>query len=278
MKKLLYLYFSLVLLTLQINAQKADFSFESLRYGETEPPLFGKVRTLLTSSYSSDDITETVVESFDLQKKKKEFISHSADIEVHSREMVSSTTKQVYIYNSKNGKLEGILSYDEKDDLWGRTKLIYNSNGLLQEENLYSYKNELIKKTSYTYDRQKMEVTRNLTSYFKNSSGIVGSVNSRSITQFDKSGQLIKRVRFNLDGEQWDSVIFEYDEKGVLVKEDSCCDFNYSKTFDYKFDVHGNWIERIEFLARKGEGGKIDYYESGKRIYRTITYYSDKFY
>jgi len=222
MERLILLFLFLLLLTSQINAQKTDFSFKSIQFDNTEPELKGRVRTVLTSTYENDKVTKTTVETFDAQKRRREFISHDADIEVHSQELVASTIKQVYFYNSKTRKLDSILHYDEKDKLWGRTKLIYDSKGLLQEKSIYSEKNVLTTKISYTYDGQKKEVTSNYTSYSKDSEGKPVSISSRSVSQYNEKGQLIKRVKSGLTGDIWESLSFEYDNKGLLMKQESC--------------------------------------------------------
>lgn len=275
MKKLLFLSLSLLLLVLQINAQKTDFSFKSIQFDNIEPELKGKVRTVLTSTYENNKVTKTTVETFDTQKRRQEFISHDADIEVHSQELVALTTKQVYLYDSKTGKLDSILHYDEKDKLWGKTKLIYDSIGLLKEENIYSENNKLDKKLSYIYDRSKNEIIVNWINYSQNTGGNILS-SYKGLMQFSGKGRLIKRTYFDDDGKVRDFASFKYGENDLLMEENSCfyngCSPSYS--FEHIFDNHRNWIKRVKLFTKKDENGETNYYEA-EQVFRTITYYSD---
>lgn len=274
MKRLSLIIIFALLMMLKTNGQEINFPTEITGYNAKSPSkLLGQVKTILTVSYKGEEVFNSTVETYDLQRRKQEFISQNANIEIHSGKMVSQINKEIFIYDSKSGKLLKILSYDvDGEPIWKRV-FNYDTKGRLTERIGYSSNNEISSKQSFVYYPEKMEVEETYTTYYKHPDSI-SSTTRKKLLAYNEKGQWTKRISFDRNGKQEDITSFEYDDKGNLIKEISCCKYNFFHTYEYKFDKQGNWIEKVESYSQKDENGNPVARES-MRVYRVITYYTD---
>ncbi len=96
----------------------------------------------------------------------------------------------------------------------------------------------------------------------------------KNILSYNEKDQWTKRAEFGSDNTADDSVTFEYDKSGNLIKETTCCKYNFFHSYNYKLDKRGNWIEREKTYTQKNENGE-DETRNDMNYYRVITYYSD---
>ena len=82
--------------------------------------------------------------------------------------------------------------------------------------------------------------------------------------EYDATGALSK-----------DTISFEYDERGNVLKEAHCCTYRYAYRYSYKFDKHGNWIEQQTASGPYDDLRKAEADKDWMYTYRIITYYSD---
>lgn len=267
MKKLIFAIVFLLPLFLQGNAQETLFPSELIGYdSKPNSPLFGQVKTVLTMSYRGEEVSNTTVETYSQEKKKQEFMSQNVGIETHSGKVLSLVTKKSYVYNENLSK---ILSYETDGAPFSKKVFNYDTKRRLLEEIGYSTDNKIFNRITYEYDIEKREVTATYTTYYKK-----GSLSEKIILSYNEKGQWIQRISFDKHGKKDDSISFEYDENGFLVKVTTCCKYNFSKSYNYKFDNQGNWIEKVEFYSQKDNKGNVITRETG-RIYRVVSYYSD---
>ena len=136
MKRLSTVVF-IIALTMMIksNAQDINFPTGMTAYdAKPDSALLGQVKTVMTVSYKGEEVTNSVVETYDLQKRKQEYIYQHAGIEIHSGKMVSLEKKEIYIYDSKNGRLSKILYYDVEGELINRKNSNMIQKGVYQNE------------------------------------------------------------------------------------------------------------------------------------------------
>lgn len=268
MEKLLSFIIIFVLMVLQTNAQDINFPTELLGYrAKPASPLSGEVKTVLTISYKGKDVLNTTVEAYSPEKKKQEFVFQNADIEIHTKQMVSLARKDIYIYDSKSGNLSKILFYKATGEFLDQTTFSYDNKGRLFEEIGYSNDNKILSKKTFVYDSEKREVTATHITYYKEKA----SRPQKIVLAYNGKGQWIKKMTFDKYGNREDIILLEYDDKGNLIKEDWG---SFSYTYEYKFDKRGNWIEKIEIYSQLDDSREPTYRES-MRVYRVITYYTD---
>lgn len=232
--------------------------------------LIGRVNTVLTSSYRNGNLLGGIsVDTYDLNQRLITKISHNAGIEVHSQKMLQRSYKYYYEYEKENRLpiTEKSISTDGSE----KSKVVYKyENNRIKEDLAYSSNNELIQKTAYHYDDVKKQVDIVSLRYFNGR-----EVQSLITLQYNDNKQWTKRIIYDANGKIDSEVSFEYDDKGLLKKMSVCCQFNYSNTYEYKFDEKGNWIERIELYSQKGKDGKWGKAVESLRTYRVITYFDE---
>ena len=119
----------------------------------------------------------------------------------------------------------------------------YDRKGRLQEELLYQYRS--LAKRVYAYDDRGFLHT--LLSY-KN-----GQLQSTIHSRHDAEGRKLELTESMPDGTPNGKTTYEYDEQGHLMAEHfiNALDPSHETTSDYKYDQHGNWIQK----TTRGVGG-----------------------
>lgn len=264
--------FIILFFALQINAQSVDFPADMVgKYAQPESATFGNIRTILTSSYRNGNLLgDIIVEIFDSNQRRIEKITHSADIEIHSEKMVNLSFKTYYFYQDVGNKLSEIRSFKHDGSFTAKSIFSYDTKGRLQEELVYPKNNKLTDKVTYSYNEEKKEIIVISIGYYENH-----TVTDKTVLQYNEKNQWTKRIAYDKFGNIKDIVTFEYDKNDFLVKETTCCRYNFFHTYEYKFDKKGNWIERVEFYSQKDKEGKWVASES-LRTYRVITYYNEE--
>jgi hypothetical protein len=248
-----------------------------LMYSREHAGLIGHVRAVLTVEKRDEGgfvrTFSTTTDTFNPKGAAIEKLSHHADIEIHSGKLVRLDYTDIYAYDSA-GKLFQVVTYDPDGSYRQKIRFIYDAKGRLFEEIAYGQGDTMFSKSIYTYDVEKRSTTMMLTTYYE------GRVipPSKSVFTYNAKGQWIKRMVYDSKGAITDNTAFDYDEKGNLVKEtryDEKGAYSYAHTFSYKFDSHGNWIERQMTYTQLGENGKA-ISQSDMVTYRVITYYEEK--
>lgn len=123
------------------------------------------------------------------------------------------TARHVFSYDEKQN-LTTQYRYGEKDSLYWKIDYRYDSTGNVVEENTYSPADFLSSKLVYSYDVKGQE----------------------KCLGYDSQGKL-----FSVE-------ILDYLEDCTLIKEytKSYDDETVIRTYSYKYDKHGNWIETLE--------------------------------
>ena len=261
MKKILLIF----LLVLNINAQ--DINFPSVMIGDDkkpEPLLKGKVHNILISSYRNGNLLgDILLQHYDSKQRLKEIIKFSANIEVHTQNLMASSQKTYYSYSAENKFPIEYLSYDcEKI---AKRILKYQDSRLVEELSYYGNE-KLTTKIDYVYNDSKKEITI-LRKFYIDS----GQILSKNTLQYNEKKQWTKKISYEENGKISDEISFEYDPNGLLKKVTNCCEFNFYHTYEYVLDAKRNWIERKEFYSQKNKEGKWETSES-LRTYRVITY------
>ncbi|NNE65163.1 MAG: hypothetical protein HKN33_01240 [Pyrinomonadaceae bacterium] len=232
-----------------------------------------KVSSVLTMSYREGELLGyTFLERFDSRGRLLEKIRHSAQIGIHTGVMGRLSKKVYYRYNNSSGSLIESQSFHADGNQSTLVKYSYGPNGCLTRKVVLSGKAEkLVNQIDYAYidlgdKKSEVIVTRKT------------FIGARTVTskrkRYVSNGRQIKETKLNDAGKAENSISFEYDGKGFLVKRTNCCEFNYTHEYEYVVDTRGNWIERIEYYGRKNNAGEWEKTES-LRTYRVITYYDE---
>ncbi len=215
-------------------------------------------------------------ETYDVQGRLVESLTHSSNREVHSGEIVRLDSKTVYIYDTK-GKLLKELSYSLAKPGRGRDSVVfvYDYNGRLKEETMLNGDGTPSLKSAYSYDPGKRTVVAMTTSYAE------GRVLPpfKAVLVYNENGQWIKKSMFEADGTPDGVAEFSYDERGNLAKEaryDDDGKYSYADVFTYKYDSRGNWYERQETSTWIDKDSGKPTSKPWMTMYRVVTYFDEK--
>jgi hypothetical protein len=95
------------------------------------------------------------------------------------------------------------------------------------------------------------------------------------LSTFNHDGQLIESLTLNPDGLPDHKIIYGYDDKGNVKKEahyNGQNVYRWAHLFSYKFDSHGNWVERKDVQVLPGKDSKPNE-RPWLMTYRVITYF-----
>jgi len=234
--------------------------------------LRGPVRTLLAVEVWGVDIDgeklrNTVAETFTPDGRRVESIYHSAAKEPDNGKIIRGDYVSTYSYDPATKLLK--ITHTELDgSIRGVSVRQYNTNSRLSEETTYVGDMKLLDRSTFSYDDAESTTTETRISYAEGKQ----TQTNKTISRTNAKGWMIERVSYRADGQVDNRSTYEYDDKGNLTKQVSftsgSSNSSYIHLFDYKFDAHGNWIERRDTLVTNGRERKE--WSIG---YRTITYY-----
>jgi hypothetical protein len=198
-------------------------------------------------------------------------------------------TKGTYIYDSEGRRSQSdIYLFDGKLDK--QIRFIYDDQGILKEQHelkdgqltlktIYEYdeNNNLLSFTNYDKD-QKMEVKEehrygpdgNIVSsvIINKSETVIASM----VYKHDDHGRKTEVMAFSKGGRIEFRRLFQYNDQGDMSRMTVYSrggHFSDCEAYRYKYDEHGNWIEKHESTARVDTS-----YQCPIRIvYRSIEYY-----
>ena len=264
MIKLCFLFVVFGLPTMPVDSQLTDFP--TGYDGVPQAKLKGPVRSVLTIEQRREHILSTVVETYDQQGKRIETFSSNASIEIHRGSMVRLGGKTIYTYDSQ-GRLAKEISFTPEGEYTGYEIYLYDSQNRLIGTTIHDASGKETGKRTYNYFPEKREVLATWNFYYE------GRIPPpmKNLLSYNENGQWTKRTEFASSGRPDTVVTFEYDPNGNFIKATKCCESNYTHSFRYKFDNHGNWIEQQNIYAQPGQEPNPEW----MRKYRVITYYTD---
>ncbi len=112
-------------------------------------------------------------------------------------------------------------------------------------------------KESYIYDAKGDLTERHKTSP-------IGT--TKEIFDYDSKRLPIKKSEYNTMGQLFSVIVYQYnehDDKISLKKYDSDNNLDYYEDYEYSYDTHNNWTERISFekgIKTSIEKREIKYY------------------
>ena len=180
---------------------------------------------------------------------------------VHESISGEYNSKETYEYDAA-GDMIGRREYFD-DDLYRRWEYEYDAAGRVKSDTVYNADGDMCggKVHEYEYDEEG-NVTSDVTSGFYNPNM---DINIRQVFysdeyQYDKAGNMIKRISYITDDEYLMSE-WEYDEKGRLLTEIEYYDDGVSiRTKDeYEYDSDGKRIKRIRMEYEKTEKEITEY-------------------
>lgn len=185
----------------------------------------------------------------------------------------------IYKLNQDDEIFESIFSSDYGND---KTSYLYDDNGNKIEELKYDSSGKLIYKRLFEYNKsgslieEKRFNEENLSGIYKyNDSGKVieeswidyaGEI-TKCIYKYDKRGNNTKIICSDSDGKIVDKVMNKYNQMNDKVRSeitDEVSNRYYSSSWEYNYDIHGNWTEKIVHIYKKPTffiERKIKYYE-----------------
>jgi YD repeat-containing protein len=166
--------------------------------------------------------------------------------------------KIVFKNDNKGNIIESLQYAAYTDSLVSKSVYKYDDKGNEIEAYEYTSTDSLTDKIIRKYD----DKGNNIEMYNYN---VDNKLNSKIITGYDENGQRIERIEYDADSNMISKTIYKYNEKGFYT--DVCVyDANNSlkskKTYIYKYDSVGNWIEEIVYddgVATKIIERQIDY-------------------
>jgi hypothetical protein len=198
-----------------------------------------------------------------------------------------SSLSRVYIYKyDENGNSIETIVYNTNGSLYGKIKYNYNDRKNLVEEAFY-YADGGLTKIQYKYDDKNNrieQVSYNIKGYlsmmiqFDNRGNRIetrfykdnGILDSKSLYKYDDRGNCVEETKVNLqDSSKSSRSINKYDSRGndtlsIHYTTDDEYDRVIISRSQYKFDLQGNWVERINFISGRINGittRKIEYYK-----------------
>jgi len=257
MRKIIIL--SLVVLSLSgaLSAQFVNFPAGYNNLPDT--PLQGPVHTVLYTRQRGETTFGAAMEVYDERGKLIELSSSLASIEHHSGKLMRMGGKTIYLYD-KSGNLYRRNSFNPGGDLTGYSLYKYDEKGRLIEETEFNKDGKYggYHRYSYSPDKREVEATWQFI-YGEKDTGKP----MKSVLTYDEKNRWISRHFLG------DIDTFEYDKQGNLTKD---VHKTWWHSYTYKFDKHGNWIERAVAYSQ-ADGQSNPTYENE---YRVITYYPER--
>ena len=239
--------------------------------------LFGEVKTVKEIAYKMDTdqilgASETNYNSFGFITSvinKGTYEQYNPDISnVYSQNEVLIET--VAIFGPKRLKIKTSYQYISKEkiiktvtDNFGQHQFTvfnqYDKSKQLIETKIFS-KNKLSSQTLIQINKNK---EKNVEEIFFNTSG---EIEEKINSQFDKTGNLIKKIRADRNGIEMANVKFQYDGAGNATKETHYFpngDIEYEICSKFELDKIGNWIKKTDFINEFVDSTverKIEYY------------------
>ena len=180
--------------------------------------------------------------------------------------MVRLGGKTIYTYDSQ-GRRAKEISFTPEGDYTGYEVYLYDPQNRLIGTTIYDEAGKETGKRTFNYFPEKREVLATWNFYYE------GRIPPpmKNLLSYNENGQWTKRTEFASSGKPDAVITFEYDPNGNFIKATKCCEYNYSHSYRYKFDNHGNWIEQQNVYAQPGQEPDPEW----MRKYRVITYYTD---
>lgn len=255
-------------LTLSLGAQETKLP-PFIRTSEDKPgtDLVGKVRMVLTSTYLYDELRETTATTYGSNLEVLLIVSHSRLIEPHSDRLLDSDQNQRYFYDEKTANLIRTISSNDNSEKSFFTNYVYDAKNRLIEKLFFDDRKQLDRKTKFDYSQEKKEVK---TTIFLVFDGREAQFRTR-VFEYDDKLMWTKRTEFDRQGKEVETISYEYDARGFLVKKTFCCNNKNTRLFTYKWDKFGNWVDRMESQIRSTSTGKTTKKEL-TRDHRVIVY------
>lgn len=246
------------------------------QYCRPQENVVGRVRTILSVEKREERSFGTVVETYDPQGKLIELLFHRSNKEVHSGQILRVDSKVTYRYDSEARLLKHV-SYSLEKPGEGKdfVTFVYDDSGQLKEQTTLDGDGTPFLKSVFTYEPEKHTVIAMTTSY------VEGQVIPpfKAVLIYNDKGHWIKKSMFKADGSPDGIAEFSYDERGNLAKEKRYDDdgkYNYAYIFTYKYDVNGNWFERLETYTQITNDSSKPTSDPRMMMYRVITYFDEK--
>jgi RHS Repeat len=268
MKRILLFLGIILTATSVASAQEPTLTGTEQPFSRSYSGLVGPVRTLLSVSKRPEGpiarTFATTTCTFDPTGAITDTLYHSADIEIHSGKLVSLDFSQSFIYDANKRLIRAVRS-DPDGTLTGKDEYHYDATGRLTETIQYSRDGTITEKSLFAYEPSKRQTTvtwlefrgKPLTLYF--------------VYTFDGSGRAIERTTLNADHSLNHRIVYAYDSKSNLSKEDHYNEANvyrWGQIYTYKLDANGNWFERENMYTQSDREPSLDMV-----TYRVITYY-----
>ena len=198
---------------------------------------------------------------FDKDGNLTEIINFDADSQPINKTLFKFKNRRLigetYFNASGNQDKTITYQYDDKERLSCQKK--YNTAGKLQYQITYFYNtkgqlsatHKLIPSINYTMkENYKYNTDGNLIEVAKKVR--IGSTKETYV--YNQQKQLIKKSEYNALGELFSTIEYTYNEnadKTALKKYDADGNLTYYESYQYTYDTHDNWTERISFKRDK---------------------------
>jgi hypothetical protein len=228
-----------------------------------EIKLNGKVMSVKETSYEAKEINGEISKG----EKKRAVITADTyvlfDDKGHKIEVQYLThdgrlsRKDVIKYDDNGNKIERIC-YNSDSSIFLRRIFINNHKGQIIEESNYDYDGELQDRLTYKYDDNGNCTEGYLyvdgICIFKGTGGyddkghlvelnindLNNSFSSKAIARYDDRGNRIEEDHYEPNDSLVSKTTLEYDENSNKIVENNM-------TYKYEYDMHKNWIKRIDF-------------------------------
>jgi hypothetical protein len=140
--------------------------------------------------------------------------------------------------------------YDEKGNLIEKTR--YNADGSVSSRDTFKLVDiawdEILNKTNELlfntcrFDKYPVKNT------IEASSDSECFINYEPTYKYNKNGNMIEKVVYRLKGLTFNKYITKYDGQGKIIEYDELVDEMVLRKSTYKYDYHGNMIDRVEHL------------------------------
>lgn len=261
-----------------VDAQEVTLLGTEQLYSRQQFELVGPVHIVLSSdaTYLGDGASrnsDTLIWTFDEKGKTVESLYHDALVEIHSGRMGRLDNTTYYVYDTKDRLTKSIYFEPELSCAPCSTReYIYDSSGRLIEIDEYASDKTVLEKSLFTYDPEKRQA---MVKWFSYRGADKDPSPTLFVYKFNDKGQIVERTTLKSDGSLVHRIVYSYDEKGNRQKESHYGEkneFSYAFSYAYKYDAHGNWIERTKFDVGQDKGPEPN--DKGSTItYRVITYY-----
>lgn len=162
-------------------------------------------------------------------------------LDVHERGVVFRTRYKYDGFGLMN--LEHIV--DPEEHIIGRTYYLYDKNNVLSESYVEDVERQVENRTLYFYDGMGRLSQRSLNDPFNN-------IYKREVYSYDARGNVVRTVVFDREKKKIQEWRYEYDQHNNCVNQTL---FDYTEAepeqfatlFVYRYDDHGNWIQRTEY-------------------------------